>query len=185
MKIIDITRELLSAPVYPGDTKPMLTTVAKAEEGGFNTSDLNMCVHNGTHIDAPRHVKNGGASASDIPLEKCFGACRVITVDGRVSVNHLKSAASAGIKKILFRGGKFGVLAAIGAALLGFDLIGTEELSIGDERLHGLILRSGMVILEGLDLSAAKDGDYILSALPLKIDGADGTPVRAVLIEKK
>lgn len=185
MKIIDITRELLSAEVYPGDTPPTLTPAARAEEGGFNTSDLNCCVHNGTHIDAPRHVENGGASASDIPLEKCFGPCRVITADGRIRVKDLKAAAAAGVKKVLIRNARIGVLAAIGAALLKLDLIGTEEQSIGDERVHKLLLRSGLVVLEGLDLSNAEDGDYILSALPLKIDGADGTPVRAVLIKGK
>jgi arylformamidase len=184
MKIYDITRELLSAEVYPGDTAPKLVRVATEEEGGFNTSDITACLHNGTHIDAPLHVKEGSASATEIPLDACYGRCAVITVDGKIDLKKVADIKKSGYKRILFRNAEITPTAAFELSFLKLAVVGTELSSIGGKNVHGSFLKHGTMVLEGLDLSSVKDGEYTLCAFPLKIRGADGSPVRAVLIEE-
>ena len=184
VKIYDITRELLSAEVYPGDTAPRLKQVAVESEGGFNTSDITACLHNGTHLDAPLHVSQKECGVDGVPLEKCFGRCVVVTVDGKVTLNKVVELSKLGAKKILFRNAEITPTAAFELSFLKLDLVGTEQSSIGGKNVHASFLKHGTVVLEGLDLSTVKDGEYTLCALPLKISGADGSPVRAVLIEE-
>ena len=183
MKIIDITKEMLSAEVYPGDTAPELVSAAVAEEGGFNTSDLVCCVHNGTHLDAPLHVCQGGASVSETALEKCFGECIVLTVNGEVKSRTAEEIRASGVSRVILKTACITHESAILLAGLNLDLIGVEAQSVGDLSVHKTFLSAGTVVLEGLDLSAAADGKYLLCALPLKIKGSDGSPVRAVLIQ--
>ena len=74
--VLDITRELTNAPVYPGDPAPRLEAVSRMAYGdSCNLSVLHACLHNGTHMDAPRHFVPDGADAAEIPLERCVGAC--------------------------------------------------------------------------------------------------------------
>lgn len=60
MEIIDISQELLSGSVFEGDTAPRLTAIKTVERDGFAVSDLTVCMHNGTHVDAPSHTFSGG-----------------------------------------------------------------------------------------------------------------------------
>ena len=182
MKIIDITKEMLSAEIYPGDTAPSLNRANTVEKGGYNVSDLACCLHNGTHIDAPLHVKTGGAGAAEIPIEKCFGKCLVISVNGKLGLRAFSEIKRSGIKRVILKNAEITAVSAFMLSLLKLDLLGTEKQSAGNLSVHRSLLSAGTVILEGLDLSAAEDGEYTLCALPLKIAGADGTPVRAVLI---
>ena len=70
MKRIDITRELLTAPVYPGDPAPQLEAISRMAWGDIcNTSVLHTCLHTGTHLDAPRHFNPDGADAEQVLLE--------------------------------------------------------------------------------------------------------------------
>ncbi|MBP5308885.1 MAG: cyclase family protein [Clostridia bacterium] len=185
MKIIDITKEMLSAEVYPGDTAPVLTRSAVAENGGYNVSDLNCCVHNGTHIDAPLHVFSNGVSASGIDAAKCFGECSVITVNGKITAGTVEKIRASGISRVILKAAFITRESAVLLSELKLDLIGVEAQSVGDLCVHKTILSAGTVILEGLDLRHVADGKYFLSALPLKINGADGTPVRAVLVDPR
>lgn len=184
MKIIDITKEMLSAEVYPGDTAPTVKSTITCEKGGFNTSDLTCCLHNGTHVDAPRHIDDKGIGANGIPLEKCFGKCAVITVNGKLDLKKVSQIKKTGLKKIILRGAEITPAAAFELSFLHLELIGTEAQSVGGLNVHKTFLKSGTVILEGVDLSRVQDGEYVISAFPLKINGADGTPVRAVLISE-
>ena len=85
MKIYDISQELLSSAVYDGDPAPTATRISSMDEGElYNLTTLSMCVHNGTHVDAPRHFINGGKDVSDIPLEKFVGAAYVTHIDGEI-----------------------------------------------------------------------------------------------------
>ncbi len=184
MKIIDITKELFSAEVYPGDTAPELTRKTTVKDSGFNTSDVNMCLHNGTHIDAPFHVKESGLSVADIPLEKCCGRCAVITVNGRLNLKIMREIRGLSARRVLLRGAKITPVSALALTHLHLDLVGVDVPSVGDKSVHKILIDSGTVVLEGLDLSLAEDGEYTLYAFPMKISGADGAPTRAVLIKE-
>lgn len=178
MKIYDISRELLSAEVYPGDPAP---EIEKREADGFTTSSVKMCLHNATHVDAPAHIgEKVGVDA--LPVEKCLGRCTVFTPEGKFGLGQIVRLKRRGVRKLLLRGA-ITPLVSMELALANFDLIGVETNSVGGKFIHGNLLRSGAVILEGLDLGGVADGDYILIALPLKIAGADGSPVRAILID--
>ena len=83
MRIVDITREMMEAPVYPGDPAPRLEPLCRMEFGDVcNTSALYACLHNGTHLDAPRHFVPDGTDAAGVPLEACIGECRVAAWEG-------------------------------------------------------------------------------------------------------
>ncbi len=182
MNIIDITRELFSTPPYPDDPSASFARHKDMKKGFlYNVSSLSLGAHNATHIDAPLHFFDEGGDVSQIQLEKCFGACRVVE-ERFVSLSGAE-ALCKNTKRLLFKG-KVDI-SAPAASLLAkhLDLVGTEQTSIGDLTVHKTLLRAGVVILETLDLSEAPAGDYILSALPLKMKGVEGSPCRAILIK--
>ena len=192
MQLIDITRELMRAPVYPGDPAPALTKLSNMSAGDVcNTTAIEMCLHNGTHMDAPRHFFPMGEAIDKVPLEACIGECIVVECNGLL----LGDAAEELLpkfknkKRVLFKGSvQFTPSAAFVLSGAGLVLIGVEEPSVApptySEEVHRQLLSSDMVLLEGLDLSKAEVGvPYLLMAAPLRIAGADGAPVRAVLAE--
>ena len=191
VKVIDISREMISAPVYPGDPAPRLQELSRLSLGdGCNLSALSWCLHNGTHLDAPLHFLPDGEDAAEVPLESCVGECLVVACSGVL----LGAQVDALLEKqrperLLFKGDvTISPSAAFVLADAGIRLLGVEAPSVAlpEEagEVHRQLLSSGMVLLEGLDLSQAGTGYYYLFAAPLKIAGADGTPVRAVLLER-
>ena len=187
MRRIDITRELLTAPVYPGDEQPVLKQTASLETEGYNLSSLRLCLHNGTHADAPRHFLRDGGDIAQMPLSLFIGPCVVRTVKGPVDGVAALELSLKGCEKLLLRGG---ALTGQGARVLlsrGITTVGTDQLSIcasekAEAEVHQAILEKGGAILENLRLDDAPDGQYFLFAPPLAIAGADGAPVRAVLL---
>ena len=181
MKIIDISKELFSTPPYPDDPSPSLKLCRDMKKGfSYNLSEISLCVHNGTHIDAPLHFIDSGADVTQISLDKCFGSCRV--VESRFVSLSDAEALCKNTRRLLFKG-KVDI-SPHAATLMSkkLDLIGTEQNTIGDMMVHKIFLRSGVVILENLDLSQADVGNYLISAFPLKMNGCEGSPCRAVLI---
>lgn len=194
MRIVDITREMMEAPVYPGDPAPRLEPLCRMEFGDVcNTSALYACLHNGTHLDAPRHFVPDGTDAAGVPLEACIGECRVAAWEGVLlgaQAEELLRRTPAADGRLLLKGNaEISPSAAFVLADSGVRLLGVEGPSVAPAAdtaaVHRQLLDSGMVLLEGLDLSAAEEGIYFLFAAPLKIGGADGTPVRAVLLERR
>ena len=187
MKIYDITQELFSCHVYPGDLKPSFRRVSDMEKGAVcNITELEMNAHNGTHVDAPRHFVKDGISVEALDLDTLIGPCTVAAFEGRITREML--LPYRGTKRLLAKGG--GWLAPDGAEALsevGVKLFGLEHQSIaGDDpptAVHVAALSKGIVAAEGLDLSAVPPGEYWLFAAPLKLGGADGSPCRAVLVE--
>lgn len=187
MRIIDITRELLSAECYPGDPEPKLNRLLKLSQGdGCNLSCVGMCLHNGTHVDAPYHFIEGGATAESLPLNKLCGGVKVVA-----SAETLTRAAAQELmmdkpSRLLIKGA-IRLTKEAAEVFAELELIGTEGLTVGGEddtaEVHRILLSQGVAILENLELSEAEPGYYTLFALPLKIAGADGAPVRAVLVE--
>ncbi len=81
MEIIDISQELLSGSVFEGDTAPRLTAIKTVERDGFAVSDLTVCLHNGTHVDAPSHTFSGGKDVCAAELSVFLGECVVCTAE--------------------------------------------------------------------------------------------------------
>ena len=191
MILHDISRELLGAPVYPGDPSPSLSALCRMEWGDVcNTSALSACVHNATHVDAPLHFMPEGTDAASLPLENCVGECSVAAFEGILLGAQAEELLPRLHKRVLFKGEiEISPSAAFVLSAVGLKLVGVEGQSVAapecDTAVHRQLLGSGMALLEGLDLSRVSPGDYFLFAAPLKIAGADGTPVRAVLVEKE
>jgi arylformamidase len=196
MKIYDISQEILSSEVYEGDPKPSLQPLSRIAEGAcYNLSLLSTCLHSGTHVDAPYHFINDGATVDKIPPEQLTGYAYLYRHEGDFSAEDaarvLKTAKKSGLgaeKRILI-GGR-AVVSLEAARVLseaGVLLVGAESQSVGDEKspmpVHLQLLGSGAVLLEGVRLGGIADGVYFLVCAPIKIAGADGAPARALLIE--
>ena len=183
MPIIDISRELTTATPYAGDPAPRMHALATHEQDGYQLQAVVMSLHAATHVDAPLHFLKGGSDVAALPLDAFFGPCTVLTVPS----GPLGSAARTPYQdRLLLRGPGYLLKSAIGYLYTrGVRLVGTDRQSVGlpaDERTaHTALLTYGIAVLENLDLSAAPDGQYTLSAAPLKIAGAEGAPCRALL----
>ena len=194
MKIYDISQEVLGCAVYPGDPAPKLERLKSMEDGEvYNLSAFYMSAHNGTHVDAPRHFFKDGDTVELLPLETFVGLCTVVEHQGEVGAADaeliLKKAQGLGAaERILIKGEA--VVTAEAAEVFareGLLLIGNESQSVGPEdapmAVHKILLGAGTALLEGVRLDEVSEGAYLLSAAPLNIAGAEGSPCRAVLID--
>lgn len=193
MKIIDISRDLLNSPVYPGDPETKVQNIRSIEMGDlYNLNAIYTSLHTGTHVDVPLHFLEDAESIDAFPLEKYMGSVTVVTlphgpITGEVVEKYFPKHPTKLILRTkpdnIFFGG-----AAEDVASLGYDLIGYDRPSLsGDNEAfcHRALLSGGTVLLENLDLSDVQhDGEYYLVALPLKAEGLEASPVRAVLLEQ-
>lgn len=212
MKIFDISLSISpDLPVWPGDPPVELKQIESMDAGAHaNVSRLNAGVHIGTHVDAPHHFLNDGRTIEQLSLDVLTGPCFVVQLpDG---VEAITAEALDGMsfpedtKRILFgtsnsrlwaRGETefqedFVAVTEDGAEWLvkhGIQLVGVDYLSVapfGDSvPTHRVLLQAGVVVVEGLDLSAVPRGFYDLYCLPLKLHGAEGAPARAILTQKQ
>lgn len=175
--IYDITQELFGSVTYPGDTKPERIAVRRMVDGElYNLSDIKMCAHNGTHVDAPRHFLRDGKSIEEIELNTLVGACQVCS-----TVSELLSSE---YERILLRGvTEFDEFTADQILSKNIKLIGVEGQSVGNANVHRALLSREIVLLEGIRLEDVPDGSYFLVAAPLKLRDADGSPCRAILLD--
>jgi len=198
MKIYDISQELFSCAVFPGDSQPKREILCKIDDGDIcNLTGLSMCAHNGTHVDAPFHFINGAKTIEQVPLEKFIGPCFVVDHEGIVSAedaqNFLQKAKNQNpesSKRILIKGkSEVSAQAARVFAAEGIFLVGNESQTVGPEdapmEVHLILLGAEIVLLEGISLAQVPEGVYFLNAAPINLGGADGAPCRAILIEKK
>ena len=191
MKIYDISKELFSASIYPGDPIPNVEIILSLEKQPPDICQLSciqMGSHTGTHLDAPRHFLKDGKDVSAISLERCLGICRVVSYEGVIDRCKIDEWIKESVTKILVRGNvEISPSLAHYIVDCGVECIGVEmsTIAIGDKQkeVHQILLKGGVVILEGLSLEDTQDGKYFLCALPLKMAGVDGSPVRAVLID--
>lgn len=196
MKIFDISQPLLSCQVYPGDPVPKAERLASIDEGSlYNLTAFSMCAHNGTHVDAPFHFIGGGKTVDQIPLEAFVGSCCVMEHDGEMTGSDarriLQLAADHshdGAKRILIKGNS--VITEEAAKEFAKEkilLLGVESQSVGPMdapmAVHRILLEREIVLLEGIRLSGIPQGHYLLYAAPINIEGADGAPCRAILID--
>lgn len=195
MNIIDISQEVLSCKVFPGDDSPQTEQVKSMEQGElYNLSVFSMCAHNGTHIDAPFHFLKDGKTVERIPLTAFVGDCFVARHEGDVTAEDareiMRKAENAGAnERILIAGAATLTLGAAEVfAESAIRLIGNESQTVGPENapmaVHKVLLAKEIVLLEGVVLDSVAEGAYFLSAAPLNFAGFDGAPCRAYLIEK-
>ena len=190
MKIYDISQEVFSCKVYPGDPKPEKQILCATEKGElYNLTAFSMCAHNGTHIDAPFHFLPQGKCVEQLPLDTFVGACYVARHQGDVTASDAADILekAAGALRILIAGQA--VVTAEAAAVFaqsGICLLGNESQTVGPEdgpmQVHKQLLEKEIALLEGVVLTDVPEGAYFLSAAPLCLAGADGAPCRAYLI---
>lgn len=192
--IIDISLPIgPDTPVWPGDPPVLVEPVARIEAGDpADVSRLVLGTHTGTHVDPPAHFVPGTATVDALPLDVLVGPAVVAPFPvGPIDPVALESRSlPEGTTRVLLQtAGDAGALTPDGARWLverGVRLVGADTLSIepasDDYPVHRILLGAGVVIVEGLDLSAVVPGAYQLVCLPLRIVGGDGAPARAVLI---
>lgn len=189
MKIYDITQEVFSGKVYPGDPEPSYERVMSISKGDVcNLTKISMCAHNATHLDAPRHFYDNGKTVEQIDLSRCIGPCTVIDFDEETSPEDMIKVLGTCQKRLLLKGSGHVTLEL--AKLFnqyGILLVGIEGQSVGPADspmpVHLELLGQEVVLLEGLVLADVTPGEYFLSAAPVKFGGSDGAPCRAVLLD--
>ena len=210
MRIYDISVMIPDVPVYPGDPPTVIRRVENIKDGAeYNLTNVSMCVHTGTHVDAPLHYIDGAKSIDALDPDFFCGKARVAAVykkSGQIEADDIKKLSIKRGERLLFKTrnsidghttGKnyyndFCALAPSAAKYLadcGVCLTGIDYASIGagsdTAATHKILLKAGVAVLEWLDLSKVEDGEYFLSAAPLKIAGSEGAPVRALLFDYK
>ena len=191
-KIYDISQEVFSCAVYPGDPRPEKQIVYSTGAGDlYNLTSFAMCAHNGTHVDAPFHFLHNGKTVDQMDLSTFVGECYVARHEGDViaadAEDILKKADGA--ERVLIAGKATVTAEAAEVFASGrIKLLGNEGQTIGPEdapmQVHLILLRRGIVLLEGIVLDEVPEGRYFLSAAPLNLSGADGAPCRAYLIQE-
>ena len=196
MKIYDISQEVFSCQVYPGDPAPKKTVLNNMGNGElYNLTAFSMCAHNGTHIDAPFHFIKDGKTVDAIDLEAVVGMAYVAEHQGIVSgddavemIRKAKEQNPEASKRILIKGqAEVSLEASKVFASSEILLLGNESQTVGPEdapmAVHQLLLGANVLLLEGICLTEVSEGVYFLNAAPLNLAEADGAPCRALLID--
>ena len=201
-KIYDITQTVRPGMLsWPGDPNVVFKSV---DLGGIaSLMHLGMGAHIGTHVDAPAHIIKGGIGVDGLEIEQLNGLARVCHIP---DVHHIDRAILSDIplegisrlllhtdNSILLENATFNknyvsltrdaaeFLVEKNIRLLAMDYLSIEDYETKIYPVHRILLDAGVVILEGVDLSQVPDGDYELLCLPLKLEGCDGAPTRAIL----
>ena len=195
MKVYDISQEVFGCKAYPNDPMPEKIVLKSMQKGDvYNLTAFNMCAHNGTHIDAPFHFIKDGKTIDEICLEAFVGMAYVAEHHGLVTGNDateiIEKAKKQNLeasKRILIKGEvEVSLEAAKVFASSDILLLGNEPQTVGPQNapmaVHLTLLGANVVLLEGIRLGEVYEGVYFLSAVPLNLSGADGSPCRAVLI---
>ena len=192
--IYDVSQELFSCRVWPGDPAPAREVLADIGKGDIiNLTAFSMCAHNGTHVDAPAHFIRDGKTVDRLDPAAFLGDCFVVRHEGDVTAAHaaamLERAAEAGAPDRILIAGKAVVTEAAARvfAQAGILLLGNESQTVGPEeapmQAHLILLGADVVLLEGLVLAHVPEGKYFLSAAPINLGGCEGAPCRALLME--
>lgn len=196
MKLYDISQEVFSCAVFPGDPTPQREIVRSMSDGSpYNLTAFSMCAHNGTHVDAPNHFCRDGKTIDQVEMDRFIGPAYVAWHEGPVlaedAVRILRAAEEHGgncRNRILIKGrATVTKEAALVFAQEGIKLFGNESQTVGPENapmeVHLIMLGAQIVLLEGIRLKEVPEGRYILHAAPLNLGGAEGAPCRATLMQ--
>jgi len=208
MRVVDLSHPItVDMPVYPGDPLPSLDVVSTPAGAGYVTRRITLGSHAGTHMDAPAHMIAGGRTLDAYPVGHFIGpaavldlrACAGSSIETAALLPHQEIIA--GCAFLLLNTGRhrhwgedcyfvdYPVLsldAALWLAGLGLRGIGVDTVSVdgadaAEYAIHHAFLSRDLVIVENLtNLAALPDAGFTFAAFPLRIDRADGSPVRAV-----
>jgi len=206
-RLLDVSVLLMPGlTTYPGNPEFEISPVNRIAAGdSANNSRLTMGTHTGTHVDAPKHFLDDRPGVDALPLDLLIGRARVVDMPhrGPITAAHLESAGLREDLRVLLRtpnsalwndprhafhreytyvaedGAKF--LVDQGVKVVGVDYLSVEKFHTPGHPAHHALLGAGVVIIEGLNLSDADPGQYEMYCLPLRIEGADGSPARVVL----
>ena len=207
-KIYDVSLPISNGMVvWPGDPDVNIIPYKSIKEGASsNVSSIQLGSHTGTHIDVPCHFIDSGRTLDDIPIEIFIGKARLFELDvlkkiGAGDLNHLNLT---GVERVLFKtrnsrfwdqggerfrkdfvyltneGARF--LVDSGIKMVGIDYLSIEEFGNKSAPAHHILLGAGVIIVEGLNLSGVKEGEYEIICSPLKIKGGNGAPARVFLV---
>jgi arylformamidase len=209
MRVQDITLALEPGlPTWPTSEGFHVRSAMRLADGDpANVSVVELDVHTGTHVEAALHFLEDGAPIDRVPLEQLVGPARVVRVDGdavsAAALDHLGIDAEP--SRLLIRTANserwakgWGPFDPVYVALTtdaaqwlverGFELVGLDHLSIqqygSDGETHRVLMRAGVVILEGLNLAGVEPGMYTLVAAPIRLIGTEAAPARALLIDE-
>lgn len=193
--------------VYPGNPEIHIGLQQSIALGaGANVSFVRFGSHTGTHVDAPRHFFDKGASVDRLPLDLLMGEATLLDVgDGVTAIapDDLARHPLDGVQRLLLKTRNSGYLTqdpvfhqdytyltpegadylvARGVRLVGVDYLSVEQFHSGHHRTHRTLLQRGVVIVEGLNFLGVPAGRYDFRCLPLRLEGCDAAPARAVLI---
>lgn len=200
---LDISQPLdQNIAVWPGDT-PFTYKInwSKEESGSVNVGQIQMSTHTGTHIDAPFHFDNDGKKVIDLDLDLYIGRARVVhlPVPSSIGIEGLSHMDLKGVTRLIIRTDAWKdrrtfpssippiepelapFLSEMGVRLIGLDLPSVDPIDSRELLAHHELTQYGIHILEGLVLDDVLPGEYELTALPLPLAEADGSPVRAAL----
>ena len=205
MKIYDISAVISEdLPGFRGARHTVTETSEISKGDAHNSSQITMSSHMGTHADVPYHFVADGVTCDKIPLDIFYGPAKVarLKVSGHVTkadLTHLNinegdrllldTGQSALMQQGTFCEDYIGLTPDAAEYLvekkvktIGIDYLSIEPFGTEVYPTHKLLLGEGICVLEGLVLENVPEGEYILSALPLKIKNGNGSPVRAVLV---
>ncbi len=214
-KHYDVTIEISEdSVVYPGDPLVRIGEYRSIRHGDVcNISKLTLGSHTGTHVDAPKHFYEDGMTVNNLPLDNLIGKVKVFHIfdknssDTRlfIGVEDLKNLQIDEGDRIIFKthnsdllnmkefypefvylhpeAARYLVKKKI--KTLGFDYFSVEKYDCDISETHYILLKENVIVIEGLDLRQIMPGDYEMVALPLKIRGCDGSPIRVVLSKEE
>ena len=191
--------------IYPGNPEISIEPQQAISKGaGANVSRIVFGSHTGTHVDAAKHFFDEGQTVDQIPLDRLVGPALLVAVDDSlmsVGAKDLEKLNVEGHKRVLIRTRNSGFLlepdfhrdytflapdgaeylVSIGVELVGVDYLSIEQFHSGHHRTHRTLLEKSVVIVEGLHLWGPPPGEYDFCCLPLRLEGLDGAPARAIL----
>ncbi len=209
MRTYDITLTITDGMVvWPGDPQVEISQIAAIADGEeANVSYMKLGVHTGTHVDAPKHFIDSGETVDRLDIDMLTGRAYVLHLPDDVDLITKEVVEASAIpprtKRVLFRTRNsehwrkehtifdenyVGLDPEAAAYLIqrGVKLVGVDYLSVApyedSSPTHLVLLEAGVVIVEGLNLSEVSQGRYTMYCLPMKIDGSDGAPARAILV---
>lgn len=200
--LVDITIPIKTGmTVYPKNPEVL---VEEMSTGHSTISKITLGSHTGTHVDAPKHVHPQGQPVDEMDLDRMMGPCRVLDMthcEEKITVADLKKPGIREVERILVKtknsyrgfdefyedyvyldGDAAQYLGEKKTLMFGIDYLSVKQRGSEDNRPHTELLKHGIPIFEGLDLSKVRPGNYLFFGLPLRIEGIDGAPARCILI---
>ena len=191
MTIIDITRTVQDAPLYPGVPVPVIEQLADVNKGdAYSVSKFVFTSHLGTHADAFCHFVPGEISIEQLSPDYYYGPAHVVSVpsDALIAKKDLEGRLE-GVERLVIHGGGYSYLSKEAADYIvskKIKTIITDAWSVApldnESEIHRTLFKAKIAIVENVTLEGVEDGAYTIAAFPVKIKGCDGAPVRAVLI---